>query len=123
MIIFLVLCILIYMHIYFWLCRMIERTMSPIYDIVCQTYCYIPCKSDTDQIGTSYLSLISFDVPKEFFQMLTACGPYLHRDTQLLQKVTSFFLLLLPIPVYFCLYLVDVFVQCSDVMYYWCVPL
>ncbi|GJM92078.1 hypothetical protein PR202_ga08506 [Eleusine coracana subsp. coracana] len=38
-------------------------------------------------ICTSFLSLSSFDVPKEFFQMLNACGPYLHRDAQLLQKV------------------------------------
>ncbi|KAK3166323.1 hypothetical protein QOZ80_1AG0044350 [Eleusine coracana subsp. coracana] len=67
--------------------RMIEKTMSSIYDIVCQTYCYIPRKTDADQIGTSFLSLSSFDVPKEFFQMLNACGPYLHRDAQLLQKV------------------------------------
>jgi THO complex subunit 2 len=70
---------------------MIEKTMSIIYDIVCQTYCYIPRKSNADHIGTSYLSLSSFDVPMEFFEMLTACGPYLHRDTQLLQKVTSIF--------------------------------
>ncbi|TVU36042.1 hypothetical protein EJB05_17953 [Eragrostis curvula] len=67
--------------------RMIEKTMSSIYDIVCQTYCYIPRKTDVDQIGMSLLSPSSFDVPKEFFQMLTACGPYLHRDAPLLQKV------------------------------------
>ncbi|PUZ53307.1 hypothetical protein GQ55_5G042600 [Panicum hallii var. hallii] len=67
--------------------RMIEKTMSSAYDIVCQLYYYLPPKNDADQTGTSALSLSSFDLPKEFFQMLTACGPYLHRDTQLLQKV------------------------------------
>ncbi|KAL6839975.1 hypothetical protein ACP4OV_029785 [Aristida adscensionis] len=67
--------------------RMIEQTMSSAYDLFCQTYSYAPRKTDADQIGTSVLSLSSFDLPKEFFQMLTACGPYLHRDTQLLQKV------------------------------------
>ncbi|XP_062207878.1 THO complex subunit 2-like isoform X2 [Phragmites australis] len=67
--------------------RMIEKTMSSVYDIVCQMYYYFPRKNDAEQIGTSVLSLSSFDLPKEFFQMLTACGPYLHRDTQLFQKV------------------------------------
>ncbi|KAJ1286808.1 hypothetical protein BS78_03G380500 [Paspalum vaginatum] len=65
--------------------RMIEKAMSSAYGIVCQLYYYLPPKNDADQTGTSALS--SFDLPKEFFQMLTACGPYLHRDTQLLQKV------------------------------------
>ncbi|KAL6613932.1 hypothetical protein ACP70R_036202 [Stipagrostis hirtigluma subsp. patula] len=68
--------------------RMIENTISSAYDIFCQTCCFVPRKTDADQIGTtSVLPLSSFDLPKEFFQMLTACGPYLHRDTQLLQKV------------------------------------
>jgi hypothetical protein len=73
---------------------MIEKAMSPAYDIVCQLYYYLPPKNGADQTDTSALSLSSFDLPKEFFQMLTACGPYLHRDTQLLQKVTSIFLAL-----------------------------
>lgn len=73
---------------------MIEKTMSSAYDIVCQLYYYLPPKG-ADQTGTSALSLSSLELPKEFFQMLTACGPYLHRDTQLLQKVTSIFLPLL----------------------------
>lgn len=67
--------------------RMIEKAMSSAYDVVCQLYYYLPPKNGADQTDTSALSLSSFDLPKEFFQMLTACGPYLHRDTQLLQKV------------------------------------
>jgi len=67
--------------------RMIEKTMSSAYHIGCHLYYYLPPRNDADQTGTSALSLSSFDLPKEFFQMLTACGPYLHRDTQLLQKV------------------------------------
>jgi THO complex subunit 2 len=35
------------------------------------------------------------DLPKEFFQMLAACGPYLHRDTQLFQKVLLDLLMLI----------------------------
>lgn len=30
------------------------------------------------------------DLPKELFQMLATVGPYLYRDTVLLQKVHSF---------------------------------
>ena len=56
--------------------------------IVCHLYYYLPPRNDADKTGTSAVSVSSFDLPKEFFQMLTACGPYLHRDTQLLQKVT-----------------------------------
>ncbi|CAO2181939.1 unnamed protein product [Urochloa humidicola] len=67
--------------------RMIEKAMSSAYDIVCQLYYYLPPKDDADQIDSSALSLSLFDLPKEFFQMLTVCGPYLHRNTQLLQKV------------------------------------
>jgi len=94
-------CIFLFHHLrlvqflFFSLCRMIEKTMSSAYDIVCQLYYYLPPKNDADQTGTSALSPSSFDLPKEFFQMLTACGPYLHRDTQLLQKVSSIFLPLL----------------------------
>nr|CAB3479237.1 unnamed protein product [Digitaria exilis] len=66
--------------------RMIEKTMCSAYDIVCQLYYYLPPK-DADQTGTSAPPLSSLELPKEFFQMLTTCGPYLHRDTQLLQKV------------------------------------
>lgn len=66
---------------------MIEKAMSSAYDIVCQLHYYLPPKNSADQTGTSVLSLSSFDLPREFFQMLSTCGPYLHRDTQLLQKV------------------------------------
>jgi len=67
--------------------RMIEKTMSSAYHIVCHLYYYLPPRNDADQTGTSAVSVSSFDLPKEFFQMLTACGPYLHRDTQLFQQV------------------------------------
>ncbi|CAD6214833.1 unnamed protein product [Miscanthus lutarioriparius] len=61
--------------------------MSSAYHIVCHLYYYLPPRNDADKTGTSAVSVNSFDLPKEFFQMLAACGPYLHRDTQLLQKV------------------------------------
>ena len=67
---------------------MIEKTMSSAYHIVSHLYYYLPPRNDADKTGTSAVSVNSFDLPKEFFQMLAACGPYLHRDTQLLQKVT-----------------------------------
>jgi THO complex subunit 2 len=35
--------------------------------------------------SSGHVSLI--DLPKEFFQMLVTVGPYLYRDTLLLQKV------------------------------------
>jgi THO complex subunit 2 len=35
--------------------------------------------------SSGHVSLI--DLPKEFFQMLVTAGPYLYRDTLLLQKV------------------------------------
>ncbi|KAG8078868.1 hypothetical protein GUJ93_ZPchr0007g6250 [Zizania palustris] len=57
--------------------RIIRRTIST-YDIVFQTF---------HMMDTPLSSQIfSVDLPKEFFQMLAACGPYLHRDTLLFQK-------------------------------------
>lgn len=116
-------CIAMVMFLWFHLCRIIEKTISPAYDKICQMYYKIPRSTDAHMMDASPVSL-----PKEFFQMLAACGPYLHRDTQLFQKVPSNLLLLI------CLVLVPAhyhdildasilcmtgdFLQCIYVIYY-----
>ncbi|KQK15800.1 THO complex subunit 2 isoform X3 [Brachypodium distachyon] len=69
--------------------RVIEKTISSAYTIYCQAHHKIPGNIDTHMVEASSVSSPSYlvDLPKEFFQMLAACGPYLHRDTQLFQKV------------------------------------
>ncbi|EEE55887.1 hypothetical protein OsJ_04544 [Oryza sativa Japonica Group] len=68
--------------------RLIERSISSVYDIIFQTHYKMP-RNPVYMMDTSPSSSQSFSVdpPKEFFQMLSACGPYLHRNTQLFQKV------------------------------------
>uniref|UniRef100_A0A0E0JST0 THO complex subunit 2 n=1 Tax=Oryza punctata TaxID=4537 RepID=A0A0E0JST0_ORYPU len=68
--------------------RLIERSISSAYDIIFQTHYKMP-RNPGYMMDTSPSSSQNFlvDPPKEFFQMLSACGPYLHRDTQLFQKV------------------------------------
>lgn len=49
--------------------------------------------SSSDGTESSNVSLHSssfVDLPKELFQMLTVAGPYLYRDSLLLQKVFQF---------------------------------
>uniref|UniRef100_A0A0D9V9I6 THO complex subunit 2 n=1 Tax=Leersia perrieri TaxID=77586 RepID=A0A0D9V9I6_9ORYZ len=69
--------------------RLIERSISSAYDIIFQTYYKMPLNPGAHMMDTSPSSSqsISVDPPKEFFQMLSACGSYLHRDTKLFQKV------------------------------------
>ncbi|XP_023770014.1 THO complex subunit 2 isoform X1 [Lactuca sativa] len=68
--------------------RLIEKTISPAYELVRQRQLQIP-EGVTDLVETeSNSSKRSFiDIPKELFEMLTCVGPYLHRDTLLLQKI------------------------------------
>ena len=75
---------------YFHLCRIVEKTISSAYSTYCQTHHKITRNIDTHMMDASSVSSPSYlvDLPKEFFQMLAACGPYLHRDTQLFQKVS-----------------------------------
>ncbi|KAM3354857.1 hypothetical protein ACQJBY_025548 [Aegilops geniculata] len=69
--------------------RIVEKTISSAYSTYCQTHHKITRNIDTHMMDASSVSSPSYlvDLPKEFFQMLAACGPYLHRDTQLFQKV------------------------------------
>ncbi|XP_044359663.1 THO complex subunit 2 isoform X2 [Triticum aestivum] len=69
--------------------RIVEKTISSAYSTYCQTHHKITRNMDTHMMDASSVSSPSYlvDLPKEFFQMLVACGPYLHRDTQLFQKV------------------------------------
>ncbi|CAA6659375.1 unnamed protein product [Spirodela intermedia] len=73
--------------------RIIGSTISSAYSTVCQMR---PENSDTsfasssDAMESSNVSLHSssfVDLPKELFQMLTVAGPFLYRDSLLLQKV------------------------------------
>ena len=69
-------CIAMVMFHWFHLCRIIEKTISPSYNKIFQTYYKIPRSTDAHMMDASPVSL-----PKEFFQIFAACGPYLHRDT------------------------------------------
>lgn len=73
-------------------CRVIERTISSAYAAVCsknlQTVGSSLASSATVMESTVETSArTSVDIPRELFQMLSVAGPYLHRDTVLLQKV------------------------------------
>ncbi|XP_061946656.1 THO complex subunit 2-like isoform X6 [Populus nigra] len=72
--------------------RLIEKTISSAYNIIRQPHvqnCGSPAVAVIDAMdvtsSSGHVSLI--DLPKEFFQMLVTVGPYLYRDTLLLQKV------------------------------------
>ncbi|KAH8491620.1 hypothetical protein H0E87_023662 [Populus deltoides] len=72
--------------------RLIEKTISSAYNIIRQPHvqnCGSPAVAGIDAMdvtsSSGHVSLI--DLPKEFFQMLVTAGPYLYRDTLLLQKV------------------------------------
>ncbi|XP_008787914.2 THO complex subunit 2-like isoform X2 [Phoenix dactylifera] len=68
--------------------RVIEKTMSAAYAIVYQTHRQSCAGSDVvESTAGSSIQNSSVDLPQEFFQMLAAAGPYLHRDAVLLQKV------------------------------------
>lgn len=70
--------------------RVIEKTMSGAYAIVYQTHLQSSGSAGSDGVeSTAGYSIQNSSVvlPREFFQMLAAAGPYLHRDAVLLQKV------------------------------------
>ncbi|KAG7016699.1 THO complex subunit 2 [Cucurbita argyrosperma subsp. argyrosperma] len=72
--------------------RLIEESISSAYYIVRQNpYQSLGASSGTsiDTVGTTSLPVggTFIDLPRELFQMLAAAGPYLYRDTILLQKV------------------------------------
>lgn len=64
--------------------RMIEKSISSAYQLVRQAQ----VASVNNSVETNSSINKSFiDLPKELFEMLSSAGPYLHRDTLLLQKV------------------------------------
>lgn len=73
--------------------RLIETTMSTVYDKICQVNfrsvgSFTNIGSDTiDAAVVSFEQNTYVDLPRDFFQMIAAIGPYLYRDTILLQKV------------------------------------
>lgn len=69
--------------------RLIEMTMTPAYNIVRQTHTLASSSAaGVDTMGATESAHNSFiDLPKELFQMLACAGPYLYRDSILLQKV------------------------------------
>ncbi|CAL0313802.1 unnamed protein product [Lupinus luteus] len=71
---------------------LIEKSISSAYDIICQTHRQnsgSPTGGGTDAMDEDNSSGDGsfIDLPKELFQMLACAGPYLYRDTMLLQKV------------------------------------
>ncbi|XP_019437447.1 PREDICTED: THO complex subunit 2-like isoform X2 [Lupinus angustifolius] len=72
--------------------RLIEKSISSAYDVIRQTHLQksgSPTGGGTDamDVDNSSGDESFIDLPKELFQMLACAGPYLYRDTMLLQKV------------------------------------
>ncbi|XP_024993820.1 THO complex subunit 2 isoform X1 [Cynara cardunculus var. scolymus] len=68
--------------------RLIEKTISPAYELVHQPQLQVPeGGSDFMETESNSIKRSFIDLPKELFEMLTSVGPYLHRNTLLLQKV------------------------------------
>ncbi|KAK4423361.1 THO complex subunit [Sesamum alatum] len=72
--------------------RLIEKTIFPAYKLVCQTQIStggVSSGSNADsESGSSSVHRSFINLPKELFEMLASAGPYLYRDTLLLQKAT-----------------------------------
>ncbi|ONK75341.1 uncharacterized protein A4U43_C03F15830 [Asparagus officinalis] len=70
----------------------IEKTISSAYSTVCPKHLQaignssVPSATVMESTAKSSVHAI-IDLPSELFQMLSVAGPYLHRDTVLLQKV------------------------------------
>ncbi|KAI8538772.1 hypothetical protein RHMOL_Rhmol09G0129800 [Rhododendron molle] len=71
--------------------RLIEKSLSSAYELVRQTHLQnlaLPSAAVSDSMETnSSVKRFFVDLPKELFEMLSCAGPYLYRDTLLLQKV------------------------------------
>ncbi|KAI0514027.1 hypothetical protein KFK09_010060 [Dendrobium nobile] len=73
--------------------RAIEKSIASSYDIVCHKRLqnignsFTTCSDTTESVITSSIPVPQVDLSRDLFQMLAAAGPYLHRDTILLQKV------------------------------------
>ncbi|RDX96895.1 THO complex subunit 2, partial [Mucuna pruriens] len=90
------------MHIYYlnvfhhsmqWnIFKYVTKSISSAYDVIRQTHLQNPGSStggstDVMDVDNSSGHGSFIDLPKELFQMLACTGPYLYRDTVLLQKV------------------------------------
>lgn len=70
--------------------RLIERSISLGYDLVCKTQLLgLPTggSANTMDVTDSSGNRPFIDLPTQLFEMLACVGPYLYRDTSLLQKV------------------------------------
>ncbi|XP_057417817.1 THO complex subunit 2 isoform X2 [Lotus japonicus] len=72
--------------------RLIEKSISSAYDVIRQAHVQNPGSStggstDAMDVDNSSGHGSFINLPKELFQMLACTGPYLYRDTMLLQKV------------------------------------
>ncbi|GFP83588.1 THO complex subunit 2 [Phtheirospermum japonicum] len=63
--------------------RLVEKAISSAYNLVCETQTS-SAGPNSETGASSHKSFI--DLPKELFEMLASAGPYLYRDTLLLQK-------------------------------------
>lgn len=75
--------------------RLIENSIANAYRIVRETRFPNSSSSGTEKSTRATnptANMTCLDLPKEVFQMLVTVGPYLYRNTQLLQKVTPIFM-------------------------------
>ena len=74
------------------LCRLIEKSISSAYEIVCETKfqnCGFSITAhEAVEAADSSTTRLPILLPKELFEMLACAGPYMYRNTLLLQKVT-----------------------------------
>ncbi|KAI5382680.1 THO complex subunit 2 isoform X2 [Lathyrus oleraceus] len=73
--------------------RLIEKSISSPYDVIRQAHLQNPGSStggstDAMDVDNPPGRHSFIDLPKELFQMLSCTGPFLYRDTMLLQKVS-----------------------------------
>lgn len=72
--------------------RLIEKSISSVYELVCQMHlgsCSTSSgvASDAAESTNTSIKRSFVDLPKELFEMLSSVGPYLYRNAILLQKV------------------------------------
>uniref|UniRef100_A0A2P2MC08 THO complex subunit 2 n=5 Tax=Rhizophora mucronata TaxID=61149 RepID=A0A2P2MC08_RHIMU len=68
--------------------RLIEKSIASAYNTIHQTHLQtVASVADADPMDTTVVNKSVIDLRKELFQMLATVGPYLFRDTLLLQKV------------------------------------
>lgn len=70
--------------------RLIEKSITHAYRIARQIRSQNSSSAGTEKsthVASTTASRTGLDLPKEVFQMLLTVGPYLYRNTQLLQKV------------------------------------